>query len=244
MAFNVCDKHGKHIGIVHKRFPISKHGTPNSVLVGITDKKLIDSDINLLSIKDFIATGYDCKTILGRIKEEKLAQVLKDIWEKDYSYLGPFNDKLLLKILLIQRKLEYNESIAIDSNDLYGYILLRTDTFQFYDETTILIHEELDYIDYKERYSGIAPTYFKATSSAIIHLSVIGLAEGLMFASIGDLGGRNHTHHTKISLLSGNITQTLEFPIQLYIKKDMPVTIYIESERIKAVLFDDILYTF
>ncbi|QUH26266.1 hypothetical protein [Serpentinicella alkaliphila] len=153
--------------------------------------------------------SHGCRNLFGKIKEDKLTKILKEIWRNSYSNLSSYNESLLLRLLLIERKLDFFEYIILDNTHFKGYILLDIEKLKFDNEYTIILDDELDYINEAYEFSYSLPVIFKVTEIPRVHISEMGLGEGLLMGDLADLGGRNHTHSTYLNIKSGNVELTM-----------------------------------
>lgn len=242
MAFNVCDKDGKHLGIVINNM----EGVNNTALVALTDLKAQDIEVNLQEIKEKIAGRYKSKTLLGKVNEEKLKEELKNVWQEDYADLGTYDETYMLKLLLFRDFRDFDTYISLEKEDIKGYVFVNTENVKFYNQDTVMIEEELDYIDYKLdvlKEQG-KPLFCRVIDYPVLSMDIMG-AEGLFFGGgLADLGGRNHVHETKVKVICGNVIKDYEFPVHMFIKQGMPIMIYLKGEQIKAVFCDGIIYSF
>ncbi|SET64016.1 hypothetical protein SAMN05660297_03008 [Natronincola peptidivorans] len=239
MAFNVCDKNGKHLGIIIN----NAHDVKNAALVALTHLTVEDVEIDFQGIKNMIANIYNCKTMLGKINEDKLELELKQLWKEKYNDLGSYNETYLLKLLLFVDFRSFNGFIHLDEEAIQGYIFVGTNNVKFYNENCIQIEEAVDYIDMENHiFKDEKPIFAKIIDYPELSMDVMG-AEGLLFGGgLADLGGRNHAHETKLKVMSGNVIKTYKFPMHLYVKKNMPIIMYAESQAIKAIFCDGIIY--
>jgi len=213
-------------------------------MVGLTDRKLKGSSINMRNVEEYIATGLNCKTILGKVKEETLINFLKEIWDKEYNELGKFNKDQLLKLLLIKRKMDYCEFMDIKERDFKGYLLLDTELLNFScDDTIIIDTDTLDFVD--EEHNGLdgIPIYCRVIDLPIVHFSNMDLAEVLITRNLSDSGIRNHTHSTTISIRSGNANYKMTFPFYMNVQKGMALKMYFDGYRINSIICNGVIYT-
>ncbi|MCC5910992.1 MAG: hypothetical protein JJT76_11210 [Clostridiaceae bacterium] len=240
MGFNVCNKDGKHIGIViNNNNPIK-----NTALVAITDLTTNDIEINWNEVTSRLASTYKCKSLLGKINHEKLKEELKKVWMEDYRDLGDYSDEYIKKILLFREFTSFGEYIHIEEGSIQGYVLLNVEDIHFKNEDYIMIKEDLDYVSNRENVLVQKPLYCKIIDYPILDIDVMG-AEGLFLGGgLADLGGMNHAHETKLKIISGNVVEILKFPIHMHVKKGMYINIYFEEEKIKGVFCDGVIYQF
>ncbi|KPU26828.1 hypothetical protein TR13x_07925 [Caloranaerobacter sp. TR13] len=239
MPFDVYDINNKHIGVITTSFP----NDTDILMISITDLKASDIDLDIDSIKMYVAELYGCKNILGKIKEDKLVEILLNIWGNKYKSYGEYNEKLLFRLLLLEQLCNIERFIRIDKSKIYGYLLLDRKNVDINGEN-IIIKENIDYIEANVGENGI-PIYGKVVDYPIITVENMGVGEGLLLgADFSDFGGRNHTHKTKFKLLSGNVILPITVPISLRIKRGMTVKIYLEKRNIKKIFCDGVFYTY
>jgi len=71
----------------------------------------------------------------------------------------------------------------------------------------------------------------------------MGFGEGVILgADLADMGGRNHSHETKLKIVSGNFQGNVILPYIVYTKKDMEIQLYVAENKIKMVFSDGIIY--
>ncbi|ABR46268.1 hypothetical protein Amet_0025 [Alkaliphilus metalliredigens QYMF] len=244
MPFNVCDQNGKHIGILYERCPEYSLGRKFS-LVCLTELTTEKININFHGIKDYLARRYDLKTVFGKIKEEKLQEKLEEEWREYYSEYGAYDEVFLLKIHLSNHQGEISHLIEIEEQSVQGYILLNRENVIFHNKETIIIKNELDFIQPEKEILGKKPLYTKVVDYPVISMGVMGLGEGLLLgANLSDFGGRNHIHNTKLKLMVGNDIHQLELPMQINAKRGMTILFYLEGQKIKHMVCDERIYTF
>lgn len=79
----------------------------------------------------------------------------------------------------------------------------------------------------------------------IFRTDIMGAAEGLLLgANFSDFAGRNHAHETVLEIKSGNFEKSISFPIQMNIKKGMPIQLYLIEDKIKKFFCDEAIYEF
>ncbi len=267
MAFNVCTKDGKHLGIT---YGIAMHpgsfsiGQRNRriIYVALTNRRIEDGDLDYQKLKMGIAERHSLKSLLGKIKEEALKEELQKYWREekermihgDGDYPGfyrdfqpnEFDQHYIFRLFHLKNRFSLESYWLGEKFEIRGFIMYDLEEGILHDEKTLLLEDTVDYIDTTDEYEGLKPTHFIIGERPEVKIDVMGTGEGLLLgASIGDLGGRNHVHTTTLTLISGNTMYRTQVPIHLHGKKGMPLTMYIDQEKNKYVAFlcDDILYT-
>ena len=267
MAFNVCTKEGKHLGITFgSSFQAGSFhiGGRNRriVQIALTDHRVEDADLDYQKIKNVVAERHNAKSMLGKIKEEVLQQELNRLWEEEmaqgetdeeafknlYREFQPkdFDEKFIYRLFHLKNRFDLEPYWSGEPFDIKGFVLYDLNEGALYDGKTLLLEEPVKYIETTEEYKGIKPSHFVVTQRPEISIVGMGIGEGLLLgANISDFGGRNHTHSTKLTLLSGNTLYDTEVPIHIHAKKGMPLTMYVDQEKNIPVAFlcDEVLYT-
>lgn len=243
MPLDIYDINGGHIGIIKKSF----YNRPGTYLIAITDEEAKDIEMDLYEIKNYVAGGLNCKTLFGKIKEEELRKVIGEILEEDeYKHLRTVSYEDVIKTLfLIQAKEDDIEKVIkvnIKEESVKGYLLFDINNIEVKDGK-IIIRENIDYINDKTMYKGM-PVYGKVIDYPTVETEIMGLSGLFLGGDIVDLGGRNHSHTTKIEVVSGNFKDIIELPILLNVKKDMNIQFYLFDDEIRQVFVDGVLYKF
>ena len=283
MAFNVCNKEGKHIGVTFgKGWPLDTYriGQKNRrvTYVALTDQRIEDWDMDYEKLEKQVAERHSAKNLFGRIKEEALQKELKNYWEEEkarmksaekegeniyqelkeetqgegYRYLyrdfqpSEFDPNFIYRLYHLKNRLDLKSYWLGGELDIKGFVMYDLEKGVLYDEKTLLLEEPLDYIETEEEYQGLKPIHCVIAHRPEVKIVGMGVGEGLLLgASIGDLGGRNHVHYTKVNLLSGNALFPMEAMIHIHGKKGQSLTMYVDQEKNNPVAFicDGVLYT-
>ncbi len=283
MAFNVCTKEGKHIGVTFgKGWPLDTFhmGQRNRIVtyIALTDQGIDDWNINYEKLENQLAERHSAKNLFGRIKEEALQEELKKYWEEEksrmeisgdegeniyrelkedsqgegYRYLyrdfqpKDFDPYFIYRLYHLKNRLDLRPYWLGEDLGIKGFVMYDLDKAVLYDEKTLLLEESLEYIETEEVHKDFKPTHCLIAERTEVKIVGMGVGEGLLLgASIGDLGGRNHVHYTKLRLLSGNAIFSTEVPIHIHGKKGMGLTMYVDQEKNNPVAFicDGVLYT-
>ncbi len=239
MPYNVVDRNGNHLGIVYRSF--NQIDKEHIYLVAITHQKVEAVTVDRLTIKNEVADMLECRTMFGKINEDKLDRKLDDILENEYKDFGYINKDDFIKLLFLESGLLLKTSVIKDI-DIKGYILMdmkETD----YDKNQLVIGEIVDYID--EKLPEGYPIYGKIVHYPIIKQDTMGFGEGfLLGADLADYGGRNHIHYTRLIIKSGNYVDSYEIPMQLTVKKGDNIQLYIDKDEIKRVFCNETIYEF
>lgn len=239
MPFNVCDKNGNHVGFIVA--PYFQYY--NVFKVAITTGKIEDEQIDINAIRSRVAGVFGCKNVLGKVNNEKFQNTISLLLEGDYSCYRNLSSTDFLKFLALDKLRDIEEFIGYSKENINGYILVDIDKLHFQDGTAIM-DETVDYI-FENKVDEDVPIYTKIMDYPIINTNAMGIAEGILLgADFSDFGGRNHTHTTVLNVISGNFITKIELPAIVYAKKDMIVNLYADSDAIRKVFCDGILYKF
>ncbi|MDF2547487.1 MAG: hypothetical protein K0R93_2385 [Anaerosolibacter sp.] len=242
MAMDVFDRSGKHIGVVHKRFPYAK----NVCMVALTDVRAADLHVNMDKIRKHVAAGYDCKNILGTIDDEKLENVLDGLLGRESRNTLIYDQRIMAVFLM-----EFGEKApaaymdeSVLENRITGYILCDIKKCSFR-EGGIIIKENIDC--YSEQI-GIdwlsSAVYATIIDYPVLDTDIMGAMGMLIGADLADLGGRNHRHSTEIRIKSGNYEDCIRLPIVIDCKKDMNIYLNVVDQKIDKVFCDGRIYRF
>lgn len=232
MPFNVIDRSGNTIGIICERFMIDNPQS-NLFLVGLTHQRLEDMDIDMEKIRGLIAYGLECKSILGSIKEEKFDQAMREIWKHNFSHHGYYDERFLIKRLMLQRFTPIDEYVRLERFSFTGYVLMDGTKMSITDNTYIMLDEEMDYIQppFSQEY-GI-PVFFKIKGIPICQ------TEGVRTGQPWEM---NHYHTTRLPVISGNASLVLQVGTQCLLKDGMNIQVIVEKEKIAGIFGDGIYY--
>ncbi|MDR5659313.1 hypothetical protein RH915_07405 [Serpentinicella sp. ANB-PHB4] len=245
MPFNVVDNKGNHLGIVVKSYP----NDYNLFLIAVTDKTIDEVDIDLDSLKQNVATTLECKTLLGKVNEEKLTDKLNMELKNTYSDLEVRDIDVLMKYIFLKQpytkttdNIEKTLGVSLQDLNEKGYLLQDRSKINLKGDR-IVIEDEVDYIK-DSIIANEKPIFAKVVDYPIHQTSAMSLGEGLILgANLSDFGGRNHSHKTVISIYSGNYKkENYEIPAPINVKKGMPVQIYLEKDKIKYFVCDEVIY--
>lgn len=241
MPFNVYDKNKKYLGFIQSAYP---HYT-NVFMVASTDIKLVDKDFNINNMKSELASFLGCKSILGKINEARLNKSIDNIIIKEFSKFKDNAYEELLKLVYL-RILRYEENPRyknIENEEINGYFLVDVNNV-IIENNSMIIDEEIDYIT-NEKIGKLIPMVAKVTDYPRMQIDSMTSGQGLLLgADLADLAGRNHIHRTKLKMKSGNFTYEINFPVELYIKKDDTIQMYIDNRVIKRIFCNGIIYEF
>lgn len=241
MPFNVYDKNRKYLGFIQSAYPQYS----NVFMVASSDIKLQDKDFNISNIKSELAGFLGCKNILGKINEPRLSKSIDNIITKEFSKFKDNTYEELLKLVYL-RILRYEENFHyknVDNAEINGYFLIDINNVAI-ENDSMVIDEELDYISSEKIGKGI-PMVAKVTDYPRIQIDSMTSGQGLLLgADLTDLAGRNHIHRTKLKIKSGNFVHDLSLPVELYLKKNDIIQIYVDNRVIKRVFCNGIIYEF
>lgn len=232
MPFNVIDRSGNPIGIICERFMIDN---PQSklFLIGLTHQRLEDMDIDMEKIRGLIAYGLECKSILGSIKEEKFDQSLRDIWKHNFSQHGYYDERFLVKCLMLQRFTPIDEYVRLERFTFTGYIVMDSTKMNVIDNAAIMFDEEMDYIQTPFSQDFGTPVYFKIKGIPICQ------TEGVRTGQPWEM---NHYHTTRLPVISGNASLDILVGTQCLLKDGMNIQVFIVKEKIAGIFGDGIYY--
>ena len=232
MPFNLCDKDGKNIGFIARRYPGNFH--EQIYLAGLSQRRLQDSGLDMKKVFNRLATTHDCKNMLGRINESKLNDLMEQKWLQEKGGLGDIGFDAFVKLAYLFN--EYDISLDIPEEDIGGFILLDLKKATFLRDT-ILVEDELDYLE-EPVIPGEKPLYVKIIEHPVMKIDVMGM-EGLFFGGgLADLGGRNHTHETRLKIKSGNCEKEITFPIPFHAVKGKTLQLYFKDGKLTKVFCD------
>jgi hypothetical protein len=241
MPFNVYDKNRKYLGFIQCAYP----QYTNVFMVASTDIKLEDKDFQINNIKSELASFLGCKNILGKINEPRLSKSIDNIIIKEFSKFKDNTYEELLKLVYL-RILRYEENFRyknIENGQINGYFLIDVNNVVI-ENNSMIIDEEIDCIC-NEKIENLIPIVAKVTAYPRMQIDSMTSGQGLLLgADLADLAGRNHIHRTKLKIKSGNFTYDINFPVELYIKKDDTIQMYIDNRVIKRVFCNGIIYEF
>lgn len=245
MALNV-KYDGKHIGFVARSFPDHQH----LFMVALTKLHVEDVSIDVEGMKSYLGKELRFKNFFGKISEEELENFLEEKRVGKYQNSGITNIDDFLRFFFLkvadERGFEIEKLFDWEElNDhINGYLLLKFSDVEI-SENAIIIKNNIDYIS-EAALSGVEkPIYTTVVGYPIFRTDIMGGAEGFFLgANLSDFGGRNHTHETELNLQSGNYEQRFIFPIQMYVKKDMPLQLYFDENRIKRIFCGEAIYEF
>ena len=125
---------------------------------------------------------------------------------------------------------EENSHYKIVENEFINAYFLIDINNVVIENDSIIIDEEIDYIN-NEKLENHIPMVAKIIDYPRIEISSMSSGQGLLLgADLADLSGRNHIHKTKLKLKSGNFVYELNLPVELYLKKDDTIQIYIDNK--------------
>lgn len=241
MPFNVYDKNNKYLGFI--QCPYQQY--TNVFMVASTNIILEDKDFLINKVKSQLAGFLGCKSILGKINEEKLGRNIDNIINKEFSKFKDNTYEELLKLVYL-RILRYEQIVqykSIDNDKVNSYFLLDINNVEIKDNSMI-IDEEIDYIS-NVTIGNLIPMVAKITDYPRIQIDSMSSGQGLLLgADLDDLAGRKHIHKTKLKIKSGNFSCDLNLPVELYLKKGDTIQIYVDNKVIKKVFCDGIIYEF
>ena len=238
MSFNVCDKNGRHIGYIIKRYPFWY----NAYMTAISDFKIGKEQLDIDKIYDALVSIYGCKSILGKTNHEKFDNCIDNLKNDKYIRYKNLSNEDFLKFLILKADVDLSKYIKYDEDiDIKGYILIDIDNVNI-EDGNIKLDDEIDYIDDEILNLG-EPVFAKIIDYPVNSINNMSIGEGfLLGADLSDLGGRNHTHSINMKLISGNFKFDIDFPINMYAQKGMPINIYLSGSKITAAVCNGIIY--
>jgi len=251
MALNVRDHTGNQVGFVCGIAPFKPFDVlHNLLLAALTPMTAAEAGLNLDQILRYLSGRMGAKTVLGRIKEEKLldklAEQQSNAREQDFPASEQFACYLFLRYILDESAFKYQDvtGLQLDPSAASGYVLIDMHKAKI-QAGDILIEEPLDYIQGETLKDSGLPIFAKNMDYPYNFMETMGMGEGLLLgANISDFGGRNHAHSTRIQLLSGNAEGVAEFPIPLFARKGSPLQLYTDGKRLNKVFTGEAVYRF
>jgi len=241
MPFNVYDRNKKYLGFIQSAYP----QYTNVFMVASTDVKLTENDFNINKIKSELASFLGCKSILGKINEPRLSKSIENIIIKEFKKFkdNTYEELLKLVYLRILRNEENFHYKKMDIEQINAYFLVDINNAVI-ENDSIIIDDEIDYIC-NEKIGKLIPIVAKIIDYPIIQIDSLMSGQGLLLgADLADLVGRSHIHRTKLKIKSGNFSYQLSLPVELYIKKDDILEIYVDNRVVKRIFCDGIIYEF
>jgi hypothetical protein len=240
MALNVCDSKGNHLGFLSKTHPEA----PAIFMLALTHERIEDAGFDLTRVVSYLAGEFKTKSRFGKVDEERLIQEL----EATYGSHGFRDHHELFRYAFIQKALELNRL------DLFRWVDINTDHIQIFGYLWLnirILGVSSPCIEYDVALEHLperpaldeAPVFATVIDIPVIKTEVMGAGEGLLLgASFSDFGGRNHSHHTSIRVISGNVKQRLSLPVMVPVKKGMAVELYYEEKNITKIYCDGLIY--
>ncbi|WP_432663141.1 hypothetical protein R9X47_21460 [Wukongibacter baidiensis] len=231
MPINVCDKNGRHIGVVHKRFLDEW----NLCMVALTDVRAEELNVNVDKMKGYVATEFGCKKMFGKVEDEDLREKLYGLLESEDRSVVRY-EQLVVAIFLrnfSDKKIEKLINEEVLENKIKGYILYDLKKLSF-EQNSIVINEELEYINEQvEKDWDKTAIFAKITDYPIIHKRSYFVRDGTA-----------HEYTTKVKILSGNFEDKIELDTMINCKKGMNISLIASKKKIIKVFCDDRIYIF
>ena len=122
MPFNVYSKNGEYLGFIQSAYP----QYTNVFMVASTDIKLTEKDFNINKIKSELASFLGCKSILGKINEQRLSKSIENIIIKEFKKFkdNTYEELLKLVYLRIMRSEENFNYKKVDITQINAYFLI------------------------------------------------------------------------------------------------------------------------
>ena len=143
MPFNVYNKKREYLGFIQSAYP----QYTNVFMVACTDIKLTENDFNINKVKSELASFLGCKSILGKINEQRLNKSIENIIIKEFKKFKDNTYEELLKLVYL-RMLRSEENFyykKVDNTQINAYILVDLSSV-IIENGSIIIDEEIDYI--------------------------------------------------------------------------------------------------
>lgn len=241
MPFNVYDKNRKYLGFIQCAY----QQYTNVFMVASTNIVLEDKDFKIDVMRSQLASFLGCKSILGKINEQKLCKSIDNIIVKEFGRFKDNTEEELLKLVYL-RILHYEQSFrykSIEKEQINSYFLLDINNIVIQNDS-IIIDEEIDYIS-NATIGNLIPMVAKIIDYPRIQIDSMSSGQGLLLgAELDDLAGRKHIHKTKLKIKSGNFACDLNLPVELYSQKGDTIQIYVDNRVIKRVFCNGIIYEF
>jgi len=241
MPLNIYDKNDNYLGFIKESYPYNS----NVFLVALTSYKITDKDLKVDKMKDYLASLSSCKNILGKINEEKFKKAVDELLKEEAPEFKELDYEDYMKCLFLKNCSDiskcFNEDLKV--NDIKGYILFNMDDIAI-KNNHIVINEDLNYIEEKASVVDV-PIFAKIMDYPLVYTDIMGIGEGfLLGADLADFSRRNHSHSTKLNILSGNFSDTINLPVHIFCKKDLNLQLYFNGTRIDQVFCDGVFYSF
>jgi hypothetical protein len=243
MAFDVCDKSGKHIGVMLRPYSIYL----NIYVTAITELRIEDIGLNLAKVEEAVAGLFKCKNLMGNVNHEKLNNILGLVRKDEYARFLELEYWDLLKLCMVNNGLKFEDyfNIALDKRNTTGYMLLDASKMNLC-EGRVILEEDLDYVFNQEIVSeDEIPLYGRVKDYPTTYIEVQGLM-GLR-RNIGfndNIGYLEHCHVTKLRIQSGNFIEDLELSLMLNIRKGSRVQMFFNNKNIYKLFCDGMFYSF
>lgn len=236
---------GKHIGFVAKTFPENQH----LFMVALTSLTIEEIALDNQQIKGYLGRVFGFTNMFGRLQEDRLHEFLESKRTDKYkeAQINNSDDFLRFFFLKVADERGYDLEKLFHWEEIEplvkGYLLINVETAKFSGATIEL--EEINYFSEETVGEGMKPIFASIIDYPIYRTDIMGAAEGFFLgANFSDFGGRNHAHETVLRIRSGNYEKTISFPIQMYVKKGMPIQLYLQEGKIKRIFCGDAIYEF
>lgn len=230
MPINVCDKDGKHIGVVHKRYLYSGICT-----VALTDIKANELKVDIDKMKGYVAAEYGCKKMFGKIQDDELREKLFGLLRNKSNISIRYED--LIKVVFLrdirEKRVEDFINDSVLENRIKGYVLYDFNKLDF-KQNSIVIHEDIEYIERQvENDWDRSAIFAKITDYPILETSSYRIKLEKIYE-----------YTTKIKIVSGNYEDELKLSTILSCKKDMGISFVTSEKKIDKAFCDGRIYVF
>jgi hypothetical protein len=245
MTLNV-NYNGKHIGFVARSYPENKH----LFMVALTSLRIEEVAVDMEQIKGYLGKTFGFTNLFGRLNEGELHKFVesKRLGKYEEVGIGGYEDFLRFFFLKTVDERGYKIEELFDLEELIkqitGYLLIDVEHVVI-TENTIQLKEEINYLSEKILSGGDKPIFAVVIDYPIFRTDTMGLGEGfLLGANFSDFGGRNHAHETELKIQSGNYEKVICLPIQMHVRKGMPIQLYLQEDKIKRIFCNGAIYEF
>lgn len=231
MPINVCDKDGKHIGIVHKRYLYEC----NICMVALTDVKASELNVDIEKMKGYVASQYGCKKMFGKIGEEELREKIYGLFKSVNNSTLRYEEFLAVAYLrdIPEKKIEDIIDERVLENRIKGYVLYDFKKLSF-KQNSIVINENLEYINKQIEYDWDKIAVF----AKIIDYPVVETRS--YYIKLNE----SYEYTTKIKIVSGNYEDEIKLPTILDCKKNMSIILSATKKKIDKAFCDGRIYIF
>ena len=223
MPLTVADKSGKVLGVVVGHYQ-------NHLLVAHNrDKCFLEGLCPLDKLEQIAASRLNAKDLLGRIQAAKLDNSLRTWWEQEQDLPAKSYEPQLAMRTLALTKRAYAPLKLFQTVKADYYFLCRDKKPSGGNIKIHLSESQLPICPEGLPFPALLATVTKYPE---VELEVAGVGETLFLGGgLNDLGGHNHTHSTRLRILSGDVETELDLPGIILTKKDELLALEIKDDK-------------